>query len=152
MITHTQIKNDLVTWLGTLSLPVISGAIAIEAKQAPDSSLEKGKGTSIQAYLVTSEITSEERRTVTMRRTVRVLIRHRLVAESAVAKKAESEAWELLHHTLELRLLRYASADGECKATSVTTSVLLDGQQYYEEGVLAALVDVEIMNYEQLLT
>lgn len=152
MITHTQIKDDLVTWLGTLSLPVISGAIAIEAIQAPERKLEKGKGTSIHVYLVASEITSEERRTVTMRRTFRVLLRHRLVAESSAAKKTESEAWELLHHTLELRLLRYVSADGECKATSVETSVLLDGQQYYEEGVLAALVDVDVMNYEPVLT
>lgn len=152
MITHSQVKNDLASWLGTLSLPVISGAITIEARPAPDANLEKGKGTSIQVYLLSSEASLEERRNVTMRRTVRLLVRHRLVAESTMEKATEHQAWELLHHTLELRLIRYMSTDGECKAISVTTSVLLDGQQYYEEGVLASLIDVELMNYEPVLS
>lgn len=150
MKTHTQIKADLVTWLGTLSLPVVSGAIVIEAKRAPDAKLEKGKGTSIQVYMTASEIGRSARGENERLRTVRLLVRHRLVSENSATKVAEEQAWELLHYTLEAKLIRYVAADGESKAESVTTAVILDGQQYYEEGVMAALVDVTIRNYESV--
>lgn len=149
MKTHTEIRNDLADYIDSLSLTPISGAITVESVFAPEQQLEKSKGTSIQVFILSSSIAKEDRREDARTRTARCLIRHRLVAESLIDRAAEEVAYETLVGTLEKHLVRYVSADEECKATTAETPVLLEAEQYYQEGVLSSLIDVDVLNYEQ---
>lgn len=149
-MTHEQIKAAVVAWLSALSppLPVVSGPITITSAFAPAAELERDAGTTIEVFMQRTAISRVERKSVQRDRVVRILVRHRIDSESNTGQATEQAAFSALHNNLETRLVDYVAADRSHAALAVDTTVLLEGQMFYQEGVASCVIDLTVRNYE----
>lgn len=148
--THRMIRNEIIAWLASLNPPLtqINKPIEVRGVQLPENKLEASDGTVIDVSVTASQINKSERKSVQRTRTAQVVIRHRIVAETFTAREYEETMFDAMHADLEKRLLQYVSEDGESRAANVETPVLTEPQMYFQEGVLCAVVNVEILNFE----
>ena len=147
-MNYKAVRDGIAAFVSSLPLPVISGSITVSSVFAPEVELEDKKGTTIEVFIVSAAISKSERKEDQRTRTARVLIRHRLVGESMAARVTEENAYDQLVNDLEKKLVRYVSSDGEAAAQSVEVPVFIEGAQYYQEGVLSSIIDVEVLNFE----